>query len=504
MCSLRKSCSIEALSQREQETTLEEDEEGEKEGRRRRNRYPVEGIAEILNQIANSQYCNLRDTYDKRTRREEEKEVEERRNRTVTRSVVFKFEWLLMETLSFIVAKTERISRSHVKWTSYRKLRRCKKLVNCYLVAVYINLLNRIVIRPNNDLSEQHQQERQKSCDRKQVTSNTISDTSHEMKVDGIVSLMDEAMSNSRNRNHQIKRGLSKSKFLLGYFCLLLSSLCLVIELSSSGCFREIPVSSEANLAYLPLFSFVDASLIIGDSAIEIQEVGEPNSQQQNSNSLQQNNNNEANQQRHQDLSHYEEPSLILGSTSGSVGSIDSQLKQAADSLLHSQKPSSSLVEQQQSQNVKHQHRTNSVPAGPLPPIAGSGKQRDDDITDGDKKSRNTHDYEASDLNGENNRLDKVSSSIQPVTFDDKAITGKVVDFELTPAGGHNKAKIKKKKKKKKMMEEKEFKKWGKKKKSEKKAHDKKMKESMKKKKEEGKINCIRFHHRYFRDRYQA
>lgn len=501
MCSSRKSCPIEALSQREQETLEEEEEEEEEKevGRRRRNRHRVVGtqqgnVVKTLNQIANNQYCNSRETtHDTRTRSREE--VEERGNKSVTCSVVFKFEWLLMETICFIVAKTERISRSHVKWTSYRKLRRCKKLVNCYLTAVYINLLSCLVIRHDDDLSEhQQQQQQQKSCNRLQASSDTISDTSHVMKVSGIVP-MDKTTSNFRDRNYQIKQGVSKSRVFLGYFCILLSSLCLINELSSSGGFHEFPKSPKVNLAYLPLFSVVDASLIIGDSAIEIQEVGDPNSQQQNSNSQQQNDdNNRENQQRHQDLSHYGEPSLILGSTSGSAGSIDSQLKQAADSLLHSQKPSASLDEQQQQQpqNVKHQHRTNSVLAGPLPPIAGGGKQRDDDITDGDKKSRNTHDYEANDLNGENNSLNKVTSSVQPsVTFDDKAITGKVVDFELTPAGGHNKAKIKKKKKKKKMMEEKEFKKWGKKKKSEKKAHDKKMKESMKKKKEEGKVNCI-------------
>jgi len=72
------------------------------------------------------------------------------------------------------------------------------------------------------------------------------------------------------------------------------------------------------------------------------------------------------------------------------------------------------------------------------------------------------------------------------LSSDEKTIAGKIVDFELIPAGGHNKAKIKKKRGRKKFESEKKFKKWGKKEKSEKKAMEKDHKESAKNKKEEG------------------
>lgn len=503
MCSLRKPCqTVEILSQKDWEALEEEGGKGEEV------KNEVFGIRQVVesssnqviakNQVNFSQYCTIKRTNDNRCSRREEEGGEKRSSVARSLLIVNKFEWLLMEIISWIfVANIDRISRACVRWTAYRKLRRCKSQTFVdNLTIVYSSLLNRTITsgkhKRQNDLSER----KQVVFDRKQTTnSDTFSDTSHLMREE-----------------HRIKHRGSSFKFLIGYLCILLSiSCCLYNELSSSIRLREFPQgSSEASLVYLPLVTAVDASLIIGDSAIEIQEVGDPNSQQQNSPQSNNNHNGDTNnhniqqqqqQQRHKDLSNYEEPSLILGSTSGSVGSIDSQLKQAADSVLHSQKPPvSPSGEQQQQQTSKHQHRANSVLAGPLPPIAGSGNSgayikeklsANDDITDGDKKSRGSHDYNVDDLNGENNDLSKITSA-QPAFDDrpdDKAITGKVVDFELTPAGGHNKAKIKRKKKKKKKKEEEEFKKWNKKKKSEKKAHDKKMKESMKKKKEEGELD---------------
>lgn len=222
------------------------------------------------------------------------------------------------------------------------------------------------------------------------------------------------------------------------------------------------------------LFSLAEASLIIGDSAIEIQEVdpGHQSSQQQASNLA--TSQPAQPQQVHQSQSiasleqhnNLEQPSVILGTTN---------TDNAPQSTVSNQNQLASQKKPNDSSNVN----TNKPVAGPLPPLAAG---KGEDITDGDKKSRNNHDYELRELNS----IDKVMSANDANDDGKPAITGKVVDFELTPAGGHNKAKLKKKKKKKKKKEEEMFKKWGKKKKSEKKAHEKKHKESMKKKKEEG------------------
>lgn len=136
------------------------------------------------------------------------------------------------------------------------------------------------------------------------------------------------------------------------------------------------------------------------------------------------------------------------------------------------------------------------LPSGPLPPLS----KQTEDITDGDRKSRGNHDFDVNEL-GTGGESDKgalsgvLLATRQPPNEEDgsstsptdKTITGKVVDFELESAGGHNKAKIKKKMKKKKKAGEEMFKKWNKKKKMEKKAMEKKEKKHMKKKKEEGK-----------------
>lgn len=163
-----------------------------------------------------------------------------------------------------------------------------------------------------------------------------------------------------------------------------------------------------------------------------------------------------------------EQPSIVLGTT-GDVGP-------------------SSMQQQREQQHAFERPKANAKPvAGPLPPIRARGGE---DITDGDKKSRANHDYELDSIDKVKSAPSAGSGASGNEADDEesgKAIAGKVVDFELTPAGGHNKAKIKKKKKKKKKMGEEKFKKWGKKQKAEKKKYDKKHKESMKKKKEEGK-----------------
>lgn len=208
------------------------------------------------------------------------------------------------------------------------------------------------------------------------------------------------------------------------------------------------------------------ASLIIGDSAIEIQEVdsGSTDDQQKQHPPM-------ANQETAQQPSgNIEHPSVILDSTSG--------FPNARQNVPQS--PSASP------QNGDKLART---PTGPLPPLTV------EDVTDGDQKSRGSHDYEMNDLrnHGNDNPAKGAINEVMSVKSsdlkdDEKTIAGKVVDFELTPAGGHNKAKIKKKMKKKaKKNMEKSFMQWGKKKKAEKKAMDMEEKKGMKKKKEEGK-----------------
>ncbi|CAA3006443.1 Hypothetical predicted protein [Olea europaea subsp. europaea] len=249
----------------------------------------------------------------------------------------------------------------------------------------------------------------------------------------------------------------------------------------------------------------VRASLIIGDSAIEIQEV-DPNA---NTQSLQQDqqrdqhqqqsnqpseqpqehhpgdkNNNEqqtqqSSEQQRQQGQDPMEPSVILGSSSGQ----------------HQE-----LREQDKTSDQPRRPEASRLPSGPLPPLGGKPGE---DITDGDQKSRGNHDYDLNELGSRDREHEKeVLSEVilgtrkppendpdNSALSDGKTITGAVVDFELQPAGGHNKAKIKKKKKKKKMEKKSEeaFKKWGKKKKMEKKAMEKAEKKHMKKKKEEGK-----------------
>lgn len=176
-------------------------------------------------------------------------------------------------------------------------------------------------------------------------------------------------------------------------------------------------------------FGFAEASLIIGDSAIEIQEVDSGRPMEESRHEQQQNTNNNQN-----------EPSVILGTSPPG-------------------QTAANMVESLSSEQQKTNYRTNSMP-GPLPPLTSSS------VEGGRQNEKDPNGY-------------------------DKAIAGKVVDFELTPAGGHNKGKFMKKKKKKKKEESEGFKKWAKKKKEEKKAHEKEHKESMKKKMEEGEFDCI-------------
>lgn len=478
MYSLSESCpTIEDLSQREREA-LEEGVKGEREIEIEEARYEIvdtrQDIESKSDRIAKNQIRSLRcnmlkiETQGERTDRRGKEET----RGSIARPLSNKFQWLIMETISWMfVTIIEIISRLRARWASYRKSRRCKKqtLIDD-LIAIYISFINCVTVSSGQKRGNELSERRQVICNYNLITNlDTPGDTSHVM-----------------SEKHRAKQANS-FKFLIGFLCILSSiSCCLYNDLSCSIKFREFSQRSsslKASLAYLPLFAAADASLIIGDSAIEIQEVGDPNSQQQQQHPQSNNNNDQNNVQN---LAHYEEPNLILGSTSG-AGSVDSQLKQAADSVLHSQKPlvPSSSEQQQQQEVTKNQHRTNSVPVGPLPPIPGSGGSSNQDK----QREDGSHDNVANELNGQDNYLSKIASA-QPAFDDrpdDKAITGKVVDFELTPAGGHNKAKIKKKKKKKKEKEEEDFKKWNKKKESEKKAHEKKLKESMKKKKEKGK-----------------
>lgn len=257
---------------------------------------------------------------------------------------------------------------------------------------------------------------------------------------------------------------------------------------------------------------FAEASLIIGDSAIEIQEVDQqqqspggnqmPPDLSNTGNILQsQENQNQAQQTHAQHQTQDQTPDIILGSadpsiTLGSLGSLgDGPIRNGGidsdNALRDNPQQQMSGKNEFPAQSSPYRH-TNQQPRPSLPsPVAGTGNQRtnNDDITDGDGRSRPDHDFEQNHNSETEHRVD--FGEVMPVGEDgnnrDKAITGRVVDFELTPAGGHNKAKIKKKKKKKVEGMEAYKKKWGKKKSEEKKAMEKKEKHSMKKKKEEGK-----------------
>ena len=268
------------------------------------------------------------------------------------------------------------------------------------------------------------------------------------------------------------------------------------------------------------LVAGAEGSLIIGDSAIEIQEVDESGANQA---AAQQHHHQQQQQVGPQEApvrqeigapTQYEQPSVVLGTTSGNneahglqeashQGSGDTtRAASLQDSLAqldaNSDQPTAANNEPQPKRAGLEMSR---LPSGPLPPL----EKHTEDITDGDRRSRGNHDFDLNELttptaatSGLNSQADNPLGEVllgtaprQPElssVMEDKTITGKVVDFELQPAGGHNKAKIKKKKKKKmKKGEEKMFKKWDKKKKMEKKAMEKEEKKHMKKKKEEGK-----------------
>ena len=243
------------------------------------------------------------------------------------------------------------------------------------------------------------------------------------------------------------------------------------------------------------------ASLIIGDSAIEIQEVQDDPStgnsqlvqgqQQQQQQPFISNSDTALVQQQQQHSLTNSQPDIGELKQNEPILQIESPSLQANQQQSHSADVESS-ANQERSANQRSR-----LPSGPLKPI---GKQQDEDVTDGDKRSRATHDFDIHELNpasevpDERRELSHILAApllpdLDGGDDDGKRIAGKVVDFELTPAGGHNKAKIKKKKKKKKLHEEKAeaFKKWNKKHRHEKKAMEKKEREHMKKKKEEGK-----------------
>lgn len=236
-------------------------------------------------------------------------------------------------------------------------------------------------------------------------------------------------------------------------FCLSRSLIIYILFIVSSSTLLN---SRSSSIRFLPFVSHVDASLIIGDSAIEIQEVDDGASQPRSPATEQTN---------------LVQPSVILDSTGdNSPPVLQNQLNQNKDSHVDDEK--------------LHESAPSTQMRGPLPPIVA--QKSSDDVFDGDGRSRGSHDY---DLANTNSSPNPEPSNTESLEAGGKPIAGKVVDFELTPAGGHNKAKIKKKKKKKK--EESMHKKWAKKKKSEKKALEKKHKEGMKKKKEEGKSRLM-------------
>lgn len=273
----------------------------------------------------------------------------------------------------------------------------------------------------------------------------------------------------------------------------------LIFLVASQSVYHISQPGSRFSPQLLPFAVVAEASLIIGDSAIEIQELDggqTPTTPQVADNQVQQQHDNgkEANLNAG-DVVVGADQQLILeeaGKPEGQPSQAQGEDSSSSRSLMMST-----------GNNNKQQANSLRLPSGPLPPIGAT-----EDITDGDKKSRGSHDYDMNELTNQQaaadrqKEMDQLSQvlSVEPDASskfkyqdegnaDGKQITGKVVDFELTPAGGHNKAKIKKKKKMKKKKEggEEAFKKWDKKKKMEKKAMEKKEKHHLKKKKEEGK-----------------
>jgi len=114
------------------------------------------------------------------------------------------------------------------------------------------------------------------------------------------------------------------------------------------------------------------ASLIIGDSAIEIQEVDSAGTRTQ-SPSL----SNNAQQQ--------EQSSVILGST-----------QETPSTSLNSQGSSSGISLPAQNDQSERQMAAPIQMPGPLKPIMNDGDDKNgkDDVTDGDKNSRGSHDYD--------------------------------------------------------------------------------------------------------------
>jgi len=251
--------------------------------------------------------------------------------------------------------------------------------------------------------------------------------------------------------------------------------------------------SRQQDLPFIGSIQFASASLIIGDSAIEIQEVQDEGT----------NNSNQNQQASHAENGLPQQGQQFGVQTTGRLGAQDNQqrmlqINQANSNQISNQNYFDSG--QEQAVGSGQQQQMSRLPNGPLPPI----NKDHEDITDGDKRSRGSHDYNMQELKGsssgqgdERRALSDILAAPndgkkEPDDLNDdensKRIAGKVVDFELTPAGGHIKEKVKKKKKMKKEMEKAEaFKKWGKKQKAEKKMMEKKEKEHMKKKKEEGK-----------------
>lgn len=269
----------------------------------------------------------------------------------------------------------------------------------------------------------------------------------------------------------------------------------IVLSLISTG--RQ-PIWSSRKTGLGTGLLFASCSLIIGDSAIEIQEVDQNQAQQQQQQQPSLPSDQQAAQREQQQVSlsegsggqPQEDANVILGTTN----------EQALQN--HNPDPSSliSIEPQDEQQRVSNVRRNkppatsnpNRMPNGPLPPLSKASAK--DDITDGDQQSRASHDFELGDLSSSKESLSGVIAAPRESEGSGmereelgKRIAGKVVDFELQPAGGHNKAKIKKKKKKHKMEHEEAFKKWDKKKKGEKKAMEEVEKKHMKKKKEEGK-----------------
>lgn len=186
------------------------------------------------------------------------------------------------------------------------------------------------------------------------------------------------------------------------------------------------------------------ASLIVGDSAIEIKEFdqGDQNGPQQQTDVQSETQQPNQDQQNNNQVS--SSPNLILGTLAN-----DNDYKALTKHLLDGNQ--NQLPAKEQDQKDTNNDDTNNS-------ILKDSNNADAQTNDGQQKKPNTNQMpgplQLSTYGDDVSQNVLADHGNDENNIDGKRISGKVVDFELDHAGGHNKAKIKKKKKKKKAKEE--------------------------------------------------